>query len=188
MRSLTRKRSRLGILAGATLALCTSFTGAPSVSTAGALPQAEPIPSSRIVQGKKLAPVPLDLIGKNRTMVYLGSYLVNAVGGCNDCHTVPSYTDNPFAGDPGVVNATNYLAGGRAFGPFVSANITPDGSGKPHGLDRDEFVALMRTGYDADESRYLQVMPWPVYRNMTDQDLHAIYEYLSAIPHAEPAP
>lgn len=187
MRSLTRKRSRLGILAGATLALCASFAGSPGVGLAGSpAPSQEPIPSSRIVQGKKLAPVPLDLAGKNRTMVYLGSYLVNAVGGCNDCHTVPSYTDNPFAGDPGVVNAANYLAGGRAFGPFVSANITPDGSGKPHGLDRDEFVALMRTGYDTDESRYLQVMPWPVYRNMTDQDLHAIYEYLSSIPHAEP--
>lgn len=47
-------------------------------------------------------------------------------------------------------------------------------------------MALMRTGYDADESRYLQVMPWPVYRNMTDGDLKAIYAYLSAIPHAEP--
>jgi hypothetical protein len=28
-------------------------------------------------------------------------------------------------------------------------------------------------------------MPWPVYRNMTDHDLRAIVEYLSAIPHAE---
>jgi hypothetical protein len=31
-------------------------------------------------------------------------------------------------------------------------------------------------------------MPWPVYAKMTDDDLRAIYEYLSAIPHAEPAP
>jgi hypothetical protein len=28
----------------------------------------------------------------------------------------------------------------------------------------------------------LQIMPWPVYKNMTDHDLRAIYEYLSAIP------
>ncbi len=28
----------------------------------------------------------------------------------------------------------------------------------------------------------LQVMPWPVYGKMTDRDLIAIYEYLSAIP------
>jgi hypothetical protein len=30
------------------------------------------------------------------------------------------------------------------------------------------------------------VMPWPVYQSMTDHDLRAIYEYLKAIPHAEP--
>ena len=28
----------------------------------------------------------------------------------------------------------------------------------------------------------LQIMPWPIYHNMTDRDLRAIYEYLSAIP------
>jgi hypothetical protein len=28
----------------------------------------------------------------------------------------------------------------------------------------------------------LQIMPWPIYKNMTDHDLRAIYEYLSAIP------
>jgi hypothetical protein len=34
----------------------------------------------------------------------------------------------------------------------------------------------------------LQVMPWPVYRNMTDRDLRAIYEYLRAIPCVEGDP
>jgi hypothetical protein len=28
----------------------------------------------------------------------------------------------------------------------------------------------------------LQIMPWTAYQNMTDRDLRAIYEYLSAIP------
>jgi hypothetical protein len=31
-------------------------------------------------------------------------------------------------------------------------------------------------------------MPWPVYQDLTDRDLRAIYEYLAAIPHAEAAP
>ena len=30
--------------------------------------------------------------------------------------------------------------------------------------------------------RILQVMPWPTYRNMSDHDLRAVYEYLRAIP------
>jgi hypothetical protein len=28
----------------------------------------------------------------------------------------------------------------------------------------------------------LQIMPWPAFQNMSDHELQAIYEYLSAIP------
>jgi hypothetical protein len=28
----------------------------------------------------------------------------------------------------------------------------------------------------------LQVMQWPIFQNMTDRDLLAIYSYLSALP------
>jgi hypothetical protein len=28
----------------------------------------------------------------------------------------------------------------------------------------------------------LQVMPWPIFHNMTNHQIEAIYEYLSAIP------
>ncbi len=45
----------------------------------------------------------------------------------------------------------------------------------------------MRTGVDPDSGELLQVMLWPVYAHMTDRDLEAIYAYLTAIPHAEPA-
>jgi hypothetical protein len=41
---------------------------------------------SRIERGFDIAPVPLKLEGKNRALVGLGSYLVNAVAACNDCH------------------------------------------------------------------------------------------------------
>ena len=33
-----------------------------------------------------------------------------------------------------------------------------------------------------DDGEILQVMPWNVYGKMTQFDLRAIYEYLSAIP------
>ncbi len=144
---------------------------------------------SRIQRGFAIAPVELNLEGKNRGLVGLGSYLVNAVGGCNDCHTNPPYAPggNPYLGEPLKVNAEHYLAGGTAFGPFVSRNITPDSSGRPAGLTLDEFKQLIRTGVDPDTGELLQVMPWPVYGQMTDRDLAAIYAYLTTIPHAEPA-
>lgn len=143
---------------------------------------------SRIQTGLRIAPVPLDLTGKNRAMVAMGSYLVNAVGGCNDCHSCPSYAPghSPYQGGDGAVNAANYLAGGVAFGPFISANITPDASGNPAGLTLAEFIQTIRTGHDAKDDHLLFVMPWPVFRNMNDRDLSSIYEYLRSIPHADP--
>ncbi len=133
-----------------------------------------------------LAPVLLNLTGKNLNLVKRGSYLVNAVGGCNDCHTNPSYEagGDPFKGEAEAINVSAYLGGGRAFGPTItSANITPDAAGKPAGLTRTQFINLIRTGrHHEDPTMILQVMPWPVYKNMTDSDLKAIYEYLRAIP------
>jgi hypothetical protein len=134
--------------------------------------------------GFQIAPVPLDLTKKSRTLVGLGSYLVNAVAGCNDCHTHPSYAPggNPFLGQPTQINAAEYLAGGRQFGPFTSANITPDAAGLPAGLTVQEFLTVIRTGHEDVTDPLLQVMPWPVFSNMLDHDLRAIYEYLRAIP------
>ena len=145
---------------------------------------------SRVQRGYRLAPVHLNLRGKNRDLVGLGSYIVNAQGGCNDCHTCPPYTPDhdPFTGGDGKPNAANYLAGGTPFGPFVSRNITPDDSGRPAGLTREEFIELMHTGHDPENpGELLQVMPWPVYGKMIDRDLKAVYEYLRSIPHAEPS-
>ena len=155
---------------------------------------------SRIQQGFRISPVPMNLKGRNPALVGLGSYLVNAVGSCNDCHTCPSYTPGhdpygppfgPPGGGDGQINATNFLAGGVPFNPpgVTSPNLTPSlANGLPDGGHTfAQFVTMMRTGHDVDDpSHILQVMPWPVIRNMTDRDLRAVYEYLQSIPHAEP--
>jgi hypothetical protein len=144
----------------------------------------------RIEKGLTLSPVPLNLDGKDSDLVGLGSYIVNAQAACNDCHTYPPFVTggDPFQGEPEQINSTHFLAGGTPFGPsLVSPNITPDASGNPGGRSYEDFHRLLRTGRK-DDGSILQVMPWPIYKNMTDRDLRAIYEYLRAIPHAEPGP
>jgi hypothetical protein len=139
----------------------------------------------RIRQGFEIAPVPLNLQGRRLGLVGLGSYIVNAQGGCNDCHTNPPYAEggDPFAGEPEQINTAGYLAGGMPFGPdLFSANITPCEDGKPAGLTLEQFIQLIRTGIDPEDNHILQVMPWPIFRKMTDRDLTAIYEFLTTIP------
>lgn len=135
--------------------------------------------------------IDLDLHGKNPSLVGLGSYIVNAQGGCNDCHTNPSFAEggDPFLGQPKMINAEKYLAGGTPFGPpceadtLFSRNITPRANGLPAGLTFEQFRTLMQTGVNPRRpGAILQVMPWPVYGEMTNRDLRAVYTFLSAIP------
>ena len=149
--------------------------------------------ASRIQRGEELAPVPLNMRGLNPALVREGSYIVNAQGGCNDCHTVPSYAPggDPFLNEPEVINAPCYLAGGASFGPFiVSRNITPRANGLQANRTLEQFIQLMREGTDfaGGATPTLQVMPWPVYGKMSDRELAAIYEFLRAIPSINPRP
>jgi hypothetical protein len=177
---------------------------------------------ARIRRGFEIAPVPLNLEDKNRALVGLGSYIVNAVVDCNGCHSAGPATQfvkggNPFfkGNPPKVVNQATYLGGGRTFPVqvpgatpvIVSRNLTPDKTGRAEGgRTFAEFRQIMRTGADLDgvhpncsdptitassscfpvnlpfNGDLLQIMPWFAFQDMTDHDLRAIYEYLSAIP------
>ena len=55
---------------------------------------------ARIQRGFEIAPVSLNLGGKDRNLVGLGSYIVNT-SGCIDCHTWPNWAlgGNPFLGE-----------------------------------------------------------------------------------------
>ncbi|HEX8439345.1 c-type cytochrome [Archangium sp.] len=141
----------------------------------------------RIEKGLTVSPVPLNLDGKDRNLVGLGSYLVNVQSACAGCHTAPPYVEggDPYQGQPERINTARFLAGGVFFGPgLVSPNITPDASGNPGGASFEEFERYMRTGRE-DNGDILQVMPWPSYKDMSDREVRAIYEYLRAIPRIE---
>ncbi len=185
-------------------------------------PRVQADSNSEVQIGFAIAPVPLNMTGKNPALVGKGSYIVNAKGDCNGCHNSPDLGGewapghNPYFGQPKVVNAQGYLGGGSQFGPFpgkgiggvgpliiYSRNLTPDASGLPEGGHTfQDFLTIIRTGHDFDlahpacptlgvmgciasppfDASLLQVMPWPVYAHMSDDDLRAVYEYLSAIP------
>lgn len=154
------------------------------------LPDNDDISASLVQRGFDIAPVPLNLKGKNRALVGLGSYIVNT-GGCNDCHTNPSYAPggDPFAGQPEQINVPCYLSGGTDFGIVRSRNLTPDEQGRPAGLSLEEFIHVLRTGEDTTspgdpvfDGGLLQIMPWPVFGKKTTRELTAVYEYLKAIP------
>lgn len=195
----TRIKSWATVAAGAAV-LALMLTNSPLGKANDGGDDREDDKDSRVQIGFAIAPpAHLNLAGKDRSLVGLGSYLVNAVGDCNGCHSaIPQYVPggDPFMGQPTIINQAGYLAGGNPlFGPLIlPRNLTPDKTGKPAGgATYQEFRNIMRTGIDPDHAHpqfgpFLQVMPWPVFRHMTENDLRAIYEYLSAIPCVEGDP
>ena len=85
---------------------------------------------------------------------------------------------------------------------IITRNLTPDKTGNPAGgINLKDFITIIRTGHDFDHlhlncsatvtdncyfpptnGAVLQVMPWPVFQNMTDYQLTAIWTYLSTVP------
>ncbi|MBV9401675.1 MAG: hypothetical protein JO062_27105 [Bryobacterales bacterium] len=197
-----------------------------------------------VTKGFAIAPVPLNLAGKDPNLVGLGSYLVNAVGDCNGCHSsgtpdslfiYPYLPDgNPYFGQLEKLDPSVYLNGGTNFGAvgtptgpkgyagpaIITRNLTPDYTGRAEGGHTlAEFSDIIKNGHDYDhvhpnctpaqiqainegetpiciptgvipgttfnnipDGSLLQIMPWVTFSHMTDYDIKAIYEYLSAIP------
>lgn len=103
-----------------------------------------------------------------------GKYLVT-LGNCVSCHTPMNKQGQPLM--------QLAFAGGMHFkgpwGEVTSANITPDASGISY-YDETLFVKTLRTG-QVGARKLNSIMPWGYFRNMTDDDLKAIFAYLRTV-------
>src|SRR4051812_15929282 len=88
---LSHQRPYLRIARTFTAAAALAAAVAGGISISSAAPEADVVkddvnaPAARV--GLRIAPVPLNLRGRNPSLIGLGSYLVNATAGCNDCHS-----------------------------------------------------------------------------------------------------
>jgi mono/diheme cytochrome c family protein len=106
-----------------------------------------------------------------------GALMYN-IGGCISCH-------KPAADAAGMDAAIP--SGGAPLktpiGTFYPPNLTPDpetGLGK---WTEAQFVATIRNGKHLGDGRpLLPPMPWPAFRNFSDEDLGAMYAYLKTVP------
>jgi len=133
-----------------------------------------------------------------------GNYLVSVIG-CNDCHTPLKM--GPKGPEPdlerflsGHPEQMGPLPAAKAQGPWLwtgaatntafsgpwgvsyAANLTPDQNTGLGIWTEDMFVKALRTGRHMGVSReILPPMPWPAFRNATDEDLLSMYAYLRTL-------
>lgn len=152
------------------------------------------------------APAAQGAAGLDPAQVARGQYLVT-VGGCNDCHTPlkmgPKGPEPDMArmlsGHPEqlvittpaalpegpwmMASAPTNTAHSGPWGVSFTTNLTPDQNTGLGIWTEDMFVKAIRTGRHMGASReILPPMPWMNYREMTDEDLSAVYAYLRSIP------
>jgi mono/diheme cytochrome c family protein len=135
-----------------------------------------------------------------------GEYLVS-IAACHDCHTpvkmgpngpepdmtralsghsaqmvlppAPKLPPGPWIG---TVAATMTGWSGP-WGTSFTANLTPDKETGLGNWTERNFIDTIRSGRKLGRGRpLLPPMPWPVYRNMTDEDLKAVFAYLQTVP------
>lgn len=124
-----------------------------------------------------------------------GSYIVNAQAHCSDCHTNP-------ARDPQTlkIDTANYLTGGAVFPvppplrplTHYTRSMSANLRGELHGFEDGfaSFLALVQEGKHVEDPGQPGVawpMPWDSYRDMTLEDLEAVYTYVTNLPRANGA-
>ncbi|MBN8919388.1 MAG: c-type cytochrome, partial [Rhizobiales bacterium] len=87
---------------------------------------------------------------------------------CTACHTAPG--GKPFAGGRAIVSP---------FGTIYSSNITPDKETGIGSYTLDDFRGALYDGVRNDGAHLYPAMPYPSYRKMTEQDVRALYAYLT---------
>jgi cytochrome c553 len=140
----------------------------------------------------------------SRVSAERGRYLVSVMG-CHDCHTPfkmgvngpePDFS-RPLTGHPegfaltpppelGGTWISASAATNTAFvGPWgvsFAANLTPDQNTGLGIWTEDMFMRAIRTGRHMGTSRpIMPPMPWPVFRNASDEDLKSIFAYLRTL-------
>jgi cytochrome c553 len=133
-----------------------------------------------------------------RSRIERGRYLV-LTSACDDCHTPkldaqgtfdlqrrlsgrPVTTMPPSQAEGEIRVSLDLTAWSGPWGMSFAANLTPDPeTGIGTRYTEAAFLQTMRTGKKPEGEPLLPPMPWPVYRNMTDEDLKSIYAYLRTL-------
>lgn len=125
-------------------------------------------------------PAPKAAPDRSDSVAY-GRYLIT-MAGCADCHT---------QSEEGVPVPGREFGGGVEFhlpaGTVRSANLTPEMETGTGAWTKEIFIAKFRAFAGPDgaqpvgENGFQTVMPWTWYAGMTDDDLGAIYSYLTTL-------
>jgi len=116
-----------------------------------------------------------------QTRLMRGKYLVDGVTGCFGCHSDLDWSKPgapPIAGREGA----GHIWSDQDMPWLVAPNITPDNETGIGNWSDDTLARAIREGIGHDGRALFPRMPYPHYREMSDEDLASIIVYLRTVP------
>jgi len=111
-----------------------------------------------------------------------GRYIATALSGCVYCHSQHDWATLGTPITPGSEGAGEVLPYNDLPGRIVAPNLTPDPETGAGSWTDDQFARAIREGIGHDGRALFPIMPYPHYREMSDEDLASVIVYLRSLP------
>jgi len=131
-------------------------------------------------------------VSRDEATVARGEYLFNSVLGCPVCHSERDWEKHGAPPIPplGGGRDCNYsderplgLSQGTGYpGTICFRNITPDAETGIGDWTDGEILRAIREGIDHDGNALFPIMPYTIYREISDRDASAVVAYLRTLP------
>jgi mono/diheme cytochrome c family protein len=117
-----------------------------------------------------------------QTRLERGRYLVENVAHCFFCHSELDWTAEGAPPKPGRAGAGAVFPDENIPFLLVASNITPDPETGIGQWSDEDLGRAVREGVGRDGRRLFPMMPYELYRGMSDEDLAAVIAYLRSVP------
>jgi hypothetical protein len=135
----------------------------------------------QIVLGPKMRPVTDRKFEATPERLARGKYIVEGPAGCFHCHSEPDFTD-PMGEPIASKRGGGWQMPIPELGSPSSANITSDPATGLGAWTDDEIARAIQEGVDKNGRALFRLMPYPRFRDFTDEDLASVVVYVRTIP------
>jgi len=111
-----------------------------------------------------------------------GRYLATSLAGCIECHSQHDWKTHGAPIIPGTAGGGQWMDMPGLPGRVVAPNITPDAETGAGNWSDDQLARAIREGVGHDGRALFPMMPYPSFRELSDEDLASIVVFLRSLP------
>jgi hypothetical protein len=132
--------------------------------------------------GPKARPLSSRTFERTPQRLERGRYIATALSGCIYCHSRHDWATPGTPIVPGMEGAGDIQPYADLPGRIVAPNLTPDPETGAANWTDDQLARSIREGVGHDGRALFPLMPYPHYREMSDEDLASVVVYLRSLP------